>query len=1156
MFNKRLLSLVPAVRGLVAASVVLQWIALLANIALMIAIDLFMQAVVEGVATTAQLVTLAAGALAAVAVRIICLTCAQRKGLAAASAAKRTVRMHVYNKLVRLGPSYAEHVFTSEAVQVSVEGTEQLESYFGSYLPQLFYSVLAPLTLFVCLAPLNLPAAVALLACVPLIPVSIAAVQTIAKRAMRGYWGSYTDLGAAFLENLQGLVTLKIYQADAARHEAMNDEAETFRRATMRLLRMQLNSVTVMDLCAYGGAAAGILVALAQFASGQAPFFTTFAVVFLAAEFFIPLRTLGSFFHTAMNGMAAAEKMFTILDAPEPARGTRTLDHTHASLSCRGLCYSYDGERTVLADVDFEAPAGSFTGIVGESGSGKSTLAGVLAGRLSGFEGAVLLGGVPLTEASPEAVAHLVTVVSYQSYLFKGSVRENLLLANAQASDEELWEALRRCRAAGFVRAAGGLDALVAAEGANLSGGQRQRLALARALLHDTPVYLFDEATSNVDAESERAILATIHELARTKTIIVISHRLAAVASADRIYVLEDGRVAEAGRHEKLVAADGVYARLWNQQAALERFAAAADQEADENQTYEDDSSVQPSHFTKASAPAHQRSHVSVMIALAKLMRPLTPWLLLAVVLGVFGFAAAIFLTVLGAVALVEVAGFPQPVGYATAATLIVVCAIARGPLRYGEQLCNHYLAFKVLALVRDRVFGALRRLAPAKLEGRDKGDLVALVTADIELLEVFYAHTLSPALIAAVVSVGMTLFIGVLSPALGLFAGISYALVGIVAPWLASKASGRSGRELRDGVGAMNAFVLESLRGLRETLQFGRASHRARQLDQRMNELASVEERLKGRGAFSMAATSGLVLALDAGMALFAGACASAGALDPGSAVLATAALMSSFGPVIAVANLGSTLQQTLASGGRVLDLLEEQPQTEEIVDGEVIEAFTGASVCQVDFSYGGTAVLNGVDVRIEPGTVVHLAGRSGSGKSTLCKLLMRFWDPTRGTVAVSGADLRHATTARLRSVQGYMTQDTHLFAGTVGENLRIAKPDATPDDLAEACQKAALTDFIARLPKGLDTPVGELGETLSGGERQRIGLARVFLHDAPFILLDEPTSNLDSLNEAAVLRALAEGREGRTVLLISHRPSASAIADVTYTVEKGTIG
>ncbi|MDU2823588.1 MAG: thiol reductant ABC exporter subunit CydC, partial [Eggerthella lenta] len=567
-----------------------------------------------------------------------------------------------------------------------------------------------------------------------------------------------------------------------------------------------------------------------------------------------------------------------------------------------------------------------------------------------------------------------------------------------------------------------------------------------------------------------------------------------------------------------------------------------------------------PAHGRRGEEPAPveptRRLHLSVMLRLVGLVRPLAPWMALAVVLGVLGFGAAIFLTVFGVYALVDLAGFPQTVGYGAALALVAVCGVARGPLRYGEQLCNHYLAFKLLALVRDRVFAALRRLAPAKLEGRDKGDLVSLVTGDIELLEVLYAHTLSPAIIAFVVSAGMTAFVATISPALGLLALASYLLVGVAVPYASSKASGMGGRELREGLGGMNAFVLDSLRGLRETLQFGRAAERSRELDERMDELARAEARLKGRGALAMSLTNGLVLALDVAMVLASGTLCLSGAIAPDGALVATAALMSSFGPVIAVANLGSTLQQTLASGGRVLELLDERPQTEEVDDGVDLGTFSGAAVRRVDFSYGGHPVLDDVSLHIEPGSVVHLAGRSGSGKSTLCKLLMRFWDATRGVVEVSGTDVRRANTASLRETQGYMTQETHLFAGTIGENILLAKPSASPEELAEACRKAALSGLIERLPRGLDTPVGELGETLSGGERQRIGLARVFLHDAPFVLLDEPTSNLDSLNEAAVLRALSEGRGDKTVVLVSHRASTAAIADVEYTVDRGRLG
>ena len=1174
MFDKRLLALVPSALKYIVTDVVFQWVGLLANIALFLLIGSFMQNMVAGAADVSTSVELAGAAALAVTARMVCQTLAQRMGLAASEAAKRAVRQEVYDKLVRLGPSYRERVSTSEALQISVEGTEQLESYFGSYVPQLFYAVLAPLTLFACLAPLSLPPAVALLACVPFIPASIMAIQKVAKRTMRNYWGSYTDLGGMFLEDVQGLATLKIYQADERAHERMNAQAEGFRRATMRLLRMQLNSITVMDLFAFGGAAVGIAVVLGQYAAGAVAFGAAFSIVFLSAEFFLPLRTLGSFFHTAMNGMAAADRMFAILDVPEGRDGARSVDPARAGVRCRGVGYSFDGERAVLADVDFEAPVGSFVGVAGESGSGKSTLAGIVTGANAAYEGTVEMGGIDLRDVSRASLRETVTAVSFNSYLFKGTVRSNLLLARPTATDDELWGALSRCRLDAFVREAGGLNAPVAEAGRNLSGGQRQRLAMARALLHDAPVYLLDEATSNIDAESENAIIELAHELARTKTVVMISHRLSALRGADRIYVLEDGRVAESGTHDELASAGGAYARLWSQQAELEAFGrggAAAVQEGSAAERACSPSAVAtgsgagspdaadppPSDVGAATAAdaAPRRSHLSVMLRLVKLTRPLAPVMALAVALGVAGFAAAIFLTVFAAYALLDLAGMPQPVAAVAATAALGVCGVARGPLRYGEQLCNHYLAFRILALVRDRVFGALRRLAPAKLEGRDKGDLVSLVTSDVELLEVFYAHTLSPAAIALVVSAGMTAFIGFQSPVLGALALASYLIVGVAVPFAASKASGQAGRVVRDRIGDMNAFVLDSLRGLAETLQYGRAADRARELDERMADLAGVERRLKGGTALFMALAGAVVVVCDVVMLLVSAALVGQGAIDAGAAVLATSALMSSFGPVIAVANLGSTLQQTLASGARVVDLLDERPQTEEVSDGEDLGGFEGAAARRVDFSYGGARVLEQVDVRIEPGEIVRVAGRSGAGKSTLLKLFMRFWDAERGVVEVSGRDVRRVNTASLREAEGFMTQETHLFESTIRENLALARPDATDEQLLEACAKASLAGFVERLPQGLDTPVGELGEALSGGERQRIGLARVFLHDAPFVLLDEPTSNLDSLNEAAVLRALADNRAGKTVLIVSHRASAAAIADRTYSVEHGRV-
>lgn len=1173
MFDKRLLRLVPAARRLIAGDVALQWIALMANIAIFMAMGIFLQRVLEGSLTSSDLAGLCVLAAGALVERYICQKQAQRLGQKAAQTAKTTIRQAIYGKLIELGPAYRETTSTGEALQISVEGVEHLESYFGLYLPQLFYAVLAPVTLFICLAPLSLPTALTLLVCVPFIPLSIIAVQKIAKRIMGQYWGTYTDLGAMFLESIQGLSTLKVFQADAARHAKLNAEAETFRQATMRLLVMQLNSITIMDLFAFGGAAVGIIVALNQMAAGVVSFGAVFTIIFLSAEFFLPLRTLGSFFHTAMSGMAAADKMFALLDKPTPKRGSRCIDPVHVDIECVGVGYSYDGKRTVLEGVDLTIPQGSFVGITGESGSGKSTLAGILSGSLDHYTGAVYINGIELKDLSQTTLRETITYVPFASYLFEGTIRSNLLLAKPHASDDELWEALTRCKLADFVRAAGGLDAVVSPEGANLSGGQRQRLAMARALLHDTPVYLLDEATSNIDVESEAAIIALAHELAQHKTVIMITHRLAALTDADQIMVMESGRVVERGTHAELVASPdassgaGVYQRLWTQQAELEEFVAptkesdtftfatASDEVAKDDTT----SSLQNPDSAPKQADAHKdnvaprkRSHVAVMFELMKLTKPLLPVMALAITLGVLGFVAAIFLTVFAVYGMLDVSGFSTGMTWIAAAIAVAVCGVVRGPLRYGEQLCNHHLAFKILALVRDRLFGVMRMLAPAKLEGRNKGNLVSMVTADVELLEVFYAHTISPALIALIVSVGMIIFIAFQSPVLAAVAALAYATLGILIPWVSSKSSGTLGRDVRDHLGAMNTFVLDSLRGLPEILQFGRAQTRSRELIDQMDELARFEDPLKKRMARSQALIGLIVLAWDVVMLAVSMALVATGTVGFAPALIATAALMSSFGPVIAVANLGINLQQTLAAGERVLELLDEEPVVKEVADGVDVHNFKGAALNKVDFSYGDERILDGIDFAIKPGSIVRVAGKSGAGKSTLLKLLMRYWDADNGQVAISGHDIKRVNTERLRTIQGAMAQETFLFEGTMRENLLIAKPYATDSELEEALEKASLAELVERLPKGIDTSLGDLGDSLSGGERQRLGLARVFLHDAPCMLLDEPTSNLDSLNEAAILKALSENRAEKTIVLVSHRLSAATIADVTYSVEQ----
>ena len=570
MINKRLIGAVPESKNYIAGNVALQWCSLLANIAMMSAITELLAALYSGNVTQQRLIITAAVTLAAVAVRYGCTVGASRMGYLSSKAVKKTLRGAIYDKLLRLGASYSEQVKTSEVVQVAVEGVDQLETYFGAYLPQFFYAMLAPLTLFVVLCFVSVPAAVVLLICVPLIPAAIAAVQKWAKKLLSKYWGQYTALGDTFLENLQGLTTLKIYQADAFKNDEMNTEAEKFRKITMKVLTMQLNSITIMDLIAYGGAALGVIMAATQLRAGKIDLAGALLIILLAADFFIPMRQLGSFFHIAMNGMAASDKIFRLLDLPEPEQGG--VSCPEGGIACRDLRFSYEPEREILHGVDLTIPQGKFVSLVGESGCGKSTVSAILMGRNRGYTGSVTVGGAELRDISEHSLMENITYVSHQSYLFKGTVRDNLLMGRSDAGDDELWQALDQVNLADFLRSEAGLDTRLTERGENLSGGQRQRLALARALLHDSPVYIFDEATSNIDVESENDIMAQIHALAGRKTVLLISHRLANVTASDEIYVLDRGNIVQHGTHDALLQQGGAYAALWSAQQALEHY--------------------------------------------------------------------------------------------------------------------------------------------------------------------------------------------------------------------------------------------------------------------------------------------------------------------------------------------------------------------------------------------------------------------------------------------------------------------------------------------------------------------------------------------------------------------------------------------------------
>lgn len=572
MINKRLINTVKESKKYIILNVIFQWLTLLANIIMMFSLARFIERVFLKNATIDVFINTAIIVLITIIVRSIFTILANRMSFQSSKTVKKKLRTMIYDKLLKIGLSYKEKIKTSEVVQVAVEGVEQLETYFGAYLPQFFYAMIAPITLFIVISFINVVVAGILLICVPLIPISIAIVQTWAKKLLSKYWGQYTSLGDTFLENLQGLTTLKIYQSDEFKNNEMNIEAEKFRKITMKVLIMQLNSIAIMDLVAYGGAALGMIVSVYYYLNGQINLFGCVFIILLSVDFFIPMRQLGSFFHIAMNGMAASDKIFKIIDLKENNLSTAQFPINNYDIKLNQLSFSYEENNDVLSNIDMNISKGELIGIVGESGSGKSTLAAILTGRNKGYRGSVKVGSVDLAKISENSLMENITYIGNQSYLFKGTVRDNLCMAKKDASDKELWDVLKQVNLSQYFKEQQGLDTKLLEKASNLSGGQRQRLALARALLHASPIYIFDEATSNIDVESENEIINQIYELSKTKTIIMISHRLANVVKANCIYALDNGKVIESGSHEELLNNHNIYYRLWSKQKELETY--------------------------------------------------------------------------------------------------------------------------------------------------------------------------------------------------------------------------------------------------------------------------------------------------------------------------------------------------------------------------------------------------------------------------------------------------------------------------------------------------------------------------------------------------------------------------------------------------------
>ena len=1248
MFDKRLFSLAPGVGRLVAAKVFCQWIGLLSNVVFVVTVVVMLSpvlAVVEsafdpmfsmggsgllsrmfvgfgygGFSAETYIGCVLAIVVCAV-LRFLMMRAAAYFGAEAAERVKLALREQLFNKMLAIGPSYSQHISTADVVQSAGEGIEQIQSFFELFLPQLFYAILAPVTLFFIVAPINMPTAVTLLVCAPLIVLIVGMVAMRAARVFKKYWGKYTDMGSVFLDNVQGLETLKTFDADAHAAKKMNEQAEQFRVMTMNVLQIQLRSLTAMDVVAYGGAAAGVGVAIWQYASGAAlPLAGVLLIVLLSADFFIPLRQLGSFFHVAMNGMTSTKRIFALLDTPIPAHGMQEMPEFGAFDNGVDVCFddvsfrytdvaadtavadvetgetgnngeksgvvgagktsmSKDGNGSVFAlhGVSFTARHGQVTAIIGPSGSGKSTAVELLAGNLSGYEGYMWLrpGNTEnnstqryqIADLSIESLTREIAIVAAQSHLFAGTLRDNLLMAKPNATENELWQALEAAHISDFVRAQSQeLDLAIEQGASNLSGGQKQRIAIARALLRESAVYIFDEATSSVDVESETLILQTIRALAdRGKTVIMVTHRMANAADADHVVVFERGRVTEQDAHAELMRANGTYAKLFRAQQTVENIGLcnnathstsashalkASDSAESVTQRAEmglqvSDSAETDNQLTKNTAQLSdspesvtQRAETTSRMSdsaetdaqgaktgvrmsdsaesdaktmptsrlIARLLKEVGPqrkYMIVACVCGTLGHLAATFLPVFGIAAAFAAVGSPVwNLSVPAALAAMAVCALIRGGMRYAEQFMNHNVAFRLLALFRAKAFAALRRLAPAKLAGKGKGDLIALVTTDVELLEIFFAHTISPVVIAIVTTVVYALALLTLSSPLAATLIIAHLIIGVILPKLFASAVRGIGPELRKESSALDDEMLDDMRGIGEIIRFGQGDARLASIQRCTRSLWVKRVRLSvkngdfaGFGAVLVMLFTAIAafLAMTLCTAVSTAADMSEGLMWMGSVgsnapalVAAFVLLASSFGPTLALSALPANLTQTFASARRLFALMDEAPAVVE--QGSERPEYQGMTMRDVTFGYGSGArisgertpngrsehatgmsparpaeaqssgeqgagiasqpVLDHVSLDVSRQGILGIQGPSGRGKSTMLKLLMRYWDPDSGTISLSDVPLPQVDAGWRRRVQTMMGQETYLFDGTIRENLAIACNDADFSD------------------------------------------------------------------------------------------------------------
>ena len=1077
-----------------------------------------------------------------------------------AARVQKVLRRTLYDRITALGPGTVGRQRSGALTLSMIDGVEQLETYFGQFLPQFLIALLSPLLIFAVVAFIDLPVATVMLGFALVALFAPALWHKYDVRNSQRRQKAYASFAAEFLDSIQGLATLKAFGQGKARADRLEVEAHDLFRRTMWVLGSNAAARGITDTAIAGGAAAALIYGATRVEAGSMSLQALLIILMLGIEVFRPMRELRSVLHQGMVGLSAAQGIYGILDdKPGVADAPPTpLDRALApSIAFEDVRFSYPGTRRTVHDgLAFRAEAGERLGLVGPSGGGKSSIVRLLLRFYDPDRGRITLGGHDLRTLSFEQIRSLISVVNQDTFLFHGTVEENIRLGKPEASLRELEDAARAANIHDFVRSLPqGYETVIGEKGIKLSGGQRQRIAIARALLRDTPILVLDEALSAVDAENEAVIQEALDRLMQGRTTLILAHRLSSIIDCDRILVLDGGRVVEQGKHEALMAKGGVYAGLMAEQAREQAGSAATDTilapARAESVADTPGGAIKP--VTEGIIKAEGLTWYQVVGALMKVILPWKGKLTLTFALGVLRVLSFIGVGVLSALIVLALKNGQPIADYAIA---LAVIAPVSGLLHWLESWMAHDMAFRLLAEMRIDAFRKLDALAPAYLVRRRTGDLMALATQDIELVEYFFAHTVAPAFVAMLVPAVVLAALASASGWLAL-ALLPFLLAVGLSPFLMRKRVDRLGSEAREAAGELGAFAVDSVQGLGETVAFQQESSRGDKLDRLSQRHISLRlpffsELTKQHAVLEILTGLGGLAVVVAGAVL-----SQRGTLDAGLLPLLTILAMAAFLPVSEIAQIGRQLADTLGATRRVYALANEPIP---VRDGPGVPAAKGAAALAlegVNFTYPGQSrrALSGVSFAIPAGRTVALVGTSGAGKTTTAQLLMRFWDPDSGRITLNGADLRDYRLDDLRRLVALVAQDTYLFNDTLRANILIARPEATEAELQAAVQHASLSDLVAALPEGLDSPVGERGTSLSGGQRQRVAIARAFLKDAPILILDEATSHLDAVNEQAVRRALDLLQSDRTTIVIAHRLSTVRDADLIVVLDEGRV-